>query len=208
MFKNTEIKVQKNISFTTMIFVILLILLLVYILIKCIRQDEKNISSIVSKKNNTYAQTRGRSRTPRKQKILPPVPLFDDKPREKPQFIKESKIETKCKEVVERLFNKKFEKIRPEFLRNKVTNRHLEIDIYNDELKLGFEVQGQQHYKYSPYFHTKGEHEFREQQYRDEIKRLLCKQHNIMLVEVPYFIKEHELESFIRTSVGDFGFIV
>jgi len=42
------------------------------------------------------------------------------------------------KHIVELLLNKRFIKIRPQWLVNNDNNK-LEIDIYNDELKLGFE---------------------------------------------------------------------
>ena len=65
------------------------------------------------------------------------------------------------------------EKIRPSFLENKALNNglNLEIDCYNDELKLGCEYNGRQHYKFTPFFHKNYE-AFNNQKYRDYIKKI------------------------------------
>ncbi|NQZ58906.1 MAG: carbohydrate-binding protein [Lentisphaeraceae bacterium] len=53
-------------------------------------------------------------------------------------------------------------------MRNPVTggSHNLEIDCYNDELRIGVEYQGRQHYSFNPRFH-KNKEAFRNQQYRD-----------------------------------------
>jgi hypothetical protein len=100
-----------------------------------------------------------------------------------------SKGEMQCKIYLERRFGKTFNKVRPDILKNSVTAHNLEIDLYNEELRLGIEYQGQQHYKYCPGIHRNMDH-FRTQQYRDEMKRRLCKDNGITLIEVPYNIKD------------------
>ena len=64
---------------------------------------------------------------------------------------------------------KVFEKLRPPWLRNPRTGRACELDFYNEELKLGLEVQGMQHYVYSNSWH-KSRAEWEEQVYRDRLK--------------------------------------
>lgn len=54
--------------------------------------------------------------------------------------------------IFEYLFDKKFSKIRPEWLRNDEGNL-LELDGYNDELKLAFEYNGIQHYEHIVHFY-------------------------------------------------------
>ena len=58
-----------------------------------------------------------------------------------------SKGEQKCKETLEKIYGKEFLCVRPDFLRNPETNRKLELDCYNEELKLAVEYNGIQHYK-------------------------------------------------------------
>lgn len=103
-----------------------------------------------------------------------------------------SKGELKCKFVLEKIFDKPFNKIRPDFLNNSViNNNNLELDCYNHSLKLAVEYNGEQHYKYIPYFH-KNKEAFYNQKYRDELKRIKCKENNITLIEVPYYVNNIE----------------
>jgi hypothetical protein len=119
---------------------------------------------------------------------------------------KESKGETECRYILEDIFNKKFDKIRPNFLKNPVTkNFNLEIDCYNEDLKLGLEYNGIQHYKYTPYFH-KNKESFQNQQYRDELKRRMCEDNGITLIEVPYTVKNEQLRSYIVKRLKENGF--
>ena len=64
---------------------------------------------------------------------------FNNSNKQNKNIPKESKGEIECKRVLEKIFNKSFNKTRPSFLNNKITggNYNLEIDCYNDELKLG-----------------------------------------------------------------------
>lgn len=115
---------------------------------------------------------------------------------------KESKGELECKRVLEKIFNKPFDKIRPDFLRNEVTGgmHNLEIDCYNNDLKLGVEYNGVQHYKYSEFFH-KNKEAFLNQKYRDDMKRRICKESGLTLIEVPYTVKNEDIENFLRKEL-------
>ena len=50
-----------------------------------------------------------------------------------------SRGERKCKRIIQKIFRKPFTKIRPDFLKNPETNRNLELDLYNEELKIAVE---------------------------------------------------------------------
>lgn len=122
---------------------------------------------------------------------------------------RESKGEIECKRVLEQLFSKPFNKVRPAFLMNPVTggNFNLEIDCYNDDLKLGIEYSGKQHYEYVPYFH-KNREAFLNQKYRDEIKRSKCRDNGVILIEVPYTVKIHDIYNFLRKELNRNGYNV
>jgi len=117
----------------------------------------------------------------------------------------ESKQEYHVRLITQKVFNKPFMKIRPDFLKNNVTEKNLEIDLYNEELKLAIEVQGQQHYKYIPFFHKNYE-AFRNQQYRDEVKKLLLEKNQIKLIEVPYHLPLASTEHFLRIKALELGY--
>lgn len=118
---------------------------------------------------------------------------------------RESKGELECKRVLEKIFNKPFNKYRPNFLNNPVTGGdfNLELDCYNDEIGLAVEYSGKQHYEYIPFFH-KNKEAFYNQKYRDELKRRMCKDNNIILIEVPYTVKIEDIETFILKRLKNF----
>lgn len=120
--------------------------------------------------------------------------------------IKESKGETECRRFLETMFQKPFPKVRPDFLKNPVTGNNLEIDCYNQELKLGVEYNGKQHYEYNSYFHQNYNGSLN-QKYRDELKRRMCRDNNITLIEVPYTIKISNISSYLYTRLQELGYI-
>ncbi len=70
-------------------------------------------------------------------------------------------------------------------------NRSLSIDIVTD--KFYIELDGQQHFKFTPMFH-KTQEKFIRQLINDELKDAYCKKHNIWLIRVPFFYGDHILE--------------
>ena len=116
----------------------------------------------------------------------------------------ESKGEVECRRVMQNLFNKPFYKIRPKFLNNPVTfgSNNLELDCYNEELRIAVEYDGAQHYKYIPYFHKSYEG-FMNQRYRDYMKEQMCKENGIRLIRVPYTVKIEDIETHIVDKLED-----
>ena len=123
-------------------------------------------------------------------------------------YKKESRGERECKRVLEKIFKREFIKSRPKFLNNPVTGGkyNLEIDCYNEELKLGLEYNGRQHYEYSSFFH-KNKEDFLNQKYRDIIKKNMCKDNNVILIEVPYTVNIEDIEYYIITKLKDIGYL-
>lgn len=120
---------------------------------------------------------------------------------------KDSKGEVECRRVLQYLFKKRFDKCRPDFLRNPVTggNFNLELDCYDEELKLGVEYNGAQHYKYIPYFH-RNKDVFTNQKYRDDLKRRLCRDVRVNLVEVPYTVKLGDIKGYLEKELRRIGY--
>jgi len=98
-----------------------------------------------------------------------------------------------CKHILENATGKKFTKIRPFWLT--VGTSRLELDMYNQELKLALEHNGEQHYKQINFFG--GKETFALQQTRDLEKARLCKEQDVTLLVVPYYVKEHLIPSYI-----------
>jgi hypothetical protein len=120
---------------------------------------------------------------------------------------KDSKGETITRNALETYFNKPFNKDRPDFLRNPVTGgvHNLEIDCFNSELRLGVEYNGVQHYKYTPFFH-RNKDAFQNQKYRDDMKRRMCIDNGITLIEIPYTIKPNDIGSYLINQLKLNGF--
>ena len=110
----------------------------------------------------------------------------------------ESRGEVECRRVMQKLLDKPFYKSRPRYLNNPVTfgTNNLELDCYNEELKIAVEYDGAQHYKFIPYFHKTYEG-FLNQRYRDYMKEQMCKENNIKLIRVPYTVKIENIEAYI-----------
>ena len=122
--------------------------------------------------------------------------------------IKKSKGETECRRVLKQIFKRDFPSIRPSFLCNQITGGryNLEIDCYNEELRLGVEYNGVQHYKYVPFFHRNKE-AFKNQQYRDELKRIKCRENGVVLIEVPYTVGFDNIELYLTKTLHALGYI-
>lgn len=145
---------------------------------------------------------------PKSKVILPPT-LISEKKSEKPKKKKiqytmpvsgqrefDSRPEALCCSIVEEIYKKAFNKVRPDFLKNPETGSNLELDCYNDELKIAIEYSGSQHYKFPNYFHKTNE-DFIKQVRRDQFKAQVCDLNGIYLITVPYWVPEHKLKEFI-----------
>jgi hypothetical protein len=121
---------------------------------------------------------------------------------------KESSGEKECRRVLQKIFNKPFLNQRPDFLNNPVTGGrfNLELDCYDESLKLALEYNGVQHYKFVPYFH-KNKEAFYNQKYRDDMKRRICKENNINLIEVPNTVNVDKIEGFIKDKLYELDYI-
>ncbi len=96
----------------------------------------------------------------------------------------ELKSEKYIRSIFEKLTGKEFNKARPNWLINPKTNHKLELDGFNEETKIAFECQGDQHYKHYKGFH-KTKEAFEYQKYKDKIKEKMCKDNNVKLICVP-----------------------
>jgi len=126
------------------------------------------------------------------------VPQQLKKPKRAPTH---SKGENECRRVMETIFRKPFPSMRPNFLKNNITGKNLEIDCCNLELKLGVEYNGKQHYEFIPAIHRTRE-TFQNQQYRDKMKQQLCKRNGFTLITVPYTVPTQEIENYIRDQLS------
>jgi hypothetical protein len=107
----------------------------------------------------------------------------------------ESKGEKLCRAVFQRIFNKPFLKDRPDFLKNPVTGKNLELDGVNYTIKhptgmgVAFEHDGEGHFHYNKYFHS-DKNDFIYQAKKDSFKDTVCKNKGLLLIRVPYYVSQ------------------
>ncbi|ABF82063.1 hypothetical protein MIV033L [Invertebrate iridescent virus 3] len=118
----------------------------------------------------------------------------------------DSRGEVECRRFLETTFRVPFPKARPAFLRNPITGNNLEIDCFNPTIGLGVEYNGKQHYAFNDFFHRNKEAAMN-QQYRDELKRRMCHENGVVLIEVPYTIKLSDIGPFLYARLKNLGFI-
>jgi hypothetical protein len=112
----------------------------------------------------------------------------------------DSRKEACCAQILEDIYGKPFVSVRPNFLKNPETQRNIEIDCYNDELQIGLEYQGEQHYHYPPE-NPKIKmtyDQFIDQIRRDRYKVDACDAAGVYLITVPYNVPEPLLKAYIE----------
>lgn len=110
-----------------------------------------------------------------------------------------------CRKVFERLFNLPFLSIRPKWLVNPNTNTRLELDGYNESVKIAFEYDGELHYRSIDFFG--GDKVLLGYQERDKIKDELCEKNGVRLIRIPYFIPYKEREGYIIKELTSRGLL-
>lgn len=121
------------------------------------------------------------------------------------RIVQTSKGETICKNYLEYLLERPFQKVRPSFLYNSVTHDNLELDMYNEDLNLACEFNGRQHYEYVPFLHGNSRVNFHNQMYRDKEKRQLCEKYGVQLITVPYTIPHEKIPAYLKQEITRLG---
>lgn len=109
-----------------------------------------------------------------------------------------NKNEYRCRAILQVLTGEEFSSTRSlPWLTNPLTGRRLELDGYSDTLKIGLEVNGNQHYRKGAYYSTDLEY----QVYKDKVKEKLCLLNGVTLIIVPYTIPRGKLCSYILSKL-------
>lgn len=116
-------------------------------------------------------------------------------------FSRESIGERETRAALGRIYHgKPFVNVRPPWLVNPETKRRLELDCYNQDLNLGVEYGGKQHYVFPNVFHRTRE-AFDAQLRRDRYKVEQCRDRGVCLIVVPYTIPLDQIEAFLRNEL-------
>jgi len=90
-----------------------------------------------------------------------------------------------CRTTFEQLFNRKFKKAKPEWLRN-TQGFKMELDGYCKSLGIAFEYHGSQHFVSSHYYFAKNKENLSRRIDKDREKELICEKKNVKLFIITY----------------------
>lgn len=113
--------------------------------------------------------------------------------------------EALCRTTFEQLFNKKFPKSYPKWLKapGKLNNL-MELDGYNSTLKIAFEYNGEQHYK-DHFFNKSSKGNLNKQILHDQEKEKLCKKNNVKLFVITYKDDLTKLSEIIKNKAKKYN---
>lgn len=77
-----------------------------------------------------------------------------------------------------------------------------QCDFYLPDYNTIIEYNGEQHYKYTPYFHRGGLLDFERQQKRDNYIRNYCKKESINLIEIKYTQDFNDIQSILKDKLA------
>ena len=103
-----------------------------------------------------------------------------------------------CRYIFEKIFSVSFKRYKPSWLLNDRGNR-MELDGFNEKIKVAFEHHGEQHYKLGFFINSQGELNQRKKD--DKKKRQLCKSQGVTLFEIPFDQNLDELPKFIKNKI-------
>lgn len=113
-----------------------------------------------------------------------------------------SRGERICCQTMTNIYGVPFTSQYPDWLWNPETGKQLELDCYNDELKIAVEYNGEQHYKW-PNFTNQTHQEFINQVRRDEFKMDVCDRNGVYLIVVPYTIPHDNIPAYIMAHLPE-----
>jgi len=108
-----------------------------------------------------------------------------------PTCSKGTKTEEMVRCALEQIFGDEFSKLRPKWLKNS-RKRQMELDGYNEKLKIAFEYQGIQHFEEKGFFYDKTLCDMERKKLLklriddDKTKVRLCKENNVKLFVLTY----------------------
>lgn len=112
------------------------------------------------------------------------------------------KTENRVREIFEEITKRPFPKSRPLWLKSPDTGKGLELDGFNEDLKLAFEYDGKYHY--IPHFKNKN-YSVEKRQAKDLYKTQKCIEMGVKLIRIPYYEK-HNLKEFILKELKNVKF--
>jgi len=180
-----------------------------------VNSPPKEEPSIVKKVVNKVKKIKEDIKKPSSQIIeQTPTSVPDDKILfEEPYKKKIWKHQEECRRIFEKLFNRDFVQIRPDWLKNPITGYNLEVDGYCEDIVtpigrgIGFEYDGGQHDRFTKKYH-RSVNDFIYTVKKDSWKDQQFKKLRKVLVRIPSSVRFCDLEKFIRMRLRDEKIVV
>jgi hypothetical protein len=127
-------------------------------------------------------------------------PEIERKPKKGRDWKKNpSNAEMISRAYMEQQFGVPFPATYPNWLVNPETGRKLELDCYNEDLKIAVECNGEHHYVWPNW--TKATYQkFLNVVRKDDYKRAICDKMGVYLITVPYNVKPKKIGEFIASQ--------
>jgi hypothetical protein len=103
---------------------------------------------------------------------------------------------------MKKIYGVKFKSTWPDWLINPETGKKMELDCYNEKVKIAVEYNGEQHYIW-PNYTNQTKEQFINQIRRDKLKMELCVKNGVYLINVPYTISYNNIENYIRSKINN-----
>ena len=113
-----------------------------------------------------------------------------------------SRGEQICRLTMEAMYGVPFPTARPSWLVSSDTKVPMELDCYNEQLRLAVEYNGLQHYQYHPQFHPTYQDYWR-LIHRDREKRDRCREQGVLLIVVPYEVRHCDIPSYLKERIRE-----
>lgn len=108
-----------------------------------------------------------------------------------------------CRTAFEHIFESKFPKKRPKWLRS-TKGFQMELDGYSSKLGIAFEYHGRQHFEYvSFYYESPSELAYRKSS--DKLKQELCRKHGVKLFILTHHDRVEDYQSEILKQADNYG---
>lgn len=114
-----------------------------------------------------------------------------------------TKSEQYAIELLEQITGKKFPTVNPGWL--KFEGKSLELDGYNEELKLALEFSGPMHRKWFP--EKESYEKYLDRVEKDAAKKRICKEKGIFLMELDSELPKRHWKTYIMSRLKDSGFL-
>lgn len=111
--------------------------------------------------------------------------------------------EEMCRLILEGLYDLPFPLSWPEWLIGR-NGKRISLDGYSVSLGIAFEHHGQQHYNHIDWFH-RGNNSLDARRELDARRVWQCKRNNVLLLEIPYWVKQEDLPGWIVEKLVELG---